>query len=254
MSPNGLAVITDPAEIDKLDDEARGQLITQALLESKSWLAVATKGTDPTPIAEFRAWAATVAEATKQRNLAQEIQLDAQEMVRRAERGIGQAVRNGQEAGTIARKGNRSGNNQHQSGNLPDENISSPADYFPGGGGAQTDSYAMANVTDEQFEEAVGDAKAEGNLSRANVVRKVAHKPSAASIGAGSTKQRRALPDQAKDAGWELRRAAERVSRILADDRLTTNKQQVTTALRSHLLFVADAVAAALTELPDRNN
>jgi hypothetical protein len=46
----------------------------------KSWLAVATKGTDPTPVAEFKAWAATVAEMTRQKGLSEEIQLDAQEI------------------------------------------------------------------------------------------------------------------------------------------------------------------------------
>ncbi len=174
-----LAVMTDPSEIDKLDDETRAQFVTNALVESKSWLAVATKGTDPKPIAEFRAWAAIVAEATKQRNLAAEIQLDAQEMVRRAERGIGQAVRNGQEAGTIAKRGSIGGCGVAGAlgavpGSSRQEDLGRPADYLPPGGGAMSDTYAMTDdVTDEQFDTAIGEAKAEGNLSRANVVRKV---------------------------------------------------------------------------------
>jgi hypothetical protein len=40
------------------------------------------------------------------------------------------------------------------------------------------DAYTVAKATDEQFDEAITEAKAEGNLSRANVVRKVkAEKP-----------------------------------------------------------------------------
>jgi hypothetical protein len=70
---------------------------------------------------------------------------------------------------------------------------------------------------------------------------------------ASSTAKRRPLAEAAKDAGWEIRRAAERVTRIVGDDRLPTNKQQVRSALRNHLLFVAQAVTAALGELSDHN-
>jgi hypothetical protein len=70
---------------------------------------------------------------------------------------------------------------------------------------------------------------------------------------AASTAKRRPLAEAAKDAGWEIRRAAERVVRIVGDDRLPTNKQQVSSALRNHLLFVAEAVTAALGELSDHN-
>ncbi len=70
---------------------------------------------------------------------------------------------------------------------------------------------------------------------------------------ASTTPKRRPLPEQAKDAGWEIRRAAERIGRIVGDDRLSANKQQVSSALRSHLLFVAEAVTAALGELSDHN-
>ncbi|MGH3601566.1 MAG: hypothetical protein ACRDQH_15045, partial [Pseudonocardiaceae bacterium] len=226
--------------------------VTNALVESKAWLAVASKGTDPRRISEFRAFAATLAEATKQRNLAQEIQMDAQELVRRAEQGIGQAIRNGQEAGTVARKGNRGGNNQYQSGNLPDENISSPADFFPAGGGAQTDSYAMADATEEQFESALNEARSEGNLSRANIVRKIKNNDQGPDVL--KTQKRRPLTDVARSTGWEIRKVAERIERIVADDRLAENKQQVTAALRNHLLYVADAVASALAQLPEHNH
>jgi hypothetical protein len=67
------------------------------------------------------------------------------------------------------------------------------------------------------------------------------------------TAKRRPLSEQAKDAGWEIRRAAERIARIVGDDRLPMNRQQVSSALRNHLLFVAETVAAALGELPDHH-
>jgi hypothetical protein len=81
----------------------------------------------------------------------------------------------------------------------------------------------------------------------------------AGSRAAGSSRvsgsvRRRPLPEAAKEAGWAIRRATERVVRIVGDDRLPANKQQVSAALRSHLLFVAQAVDAALGELSDHNN
>jgi hypothetical protein len=68
-----------------------------------------------------------------------------------------------------------------------------------------------------------------------------------------STTKRRPLTDQAKDAGWEIRRAAERIARIVSDDRLPTRHQQVSFALRHHLLFTAQTVTTALNQLSDHN-
>lgn len=66
-----------------------------------------------------------------------------------------------------------------------------------------------------------------------------------------SSAKRKPLTEAAKDAGLEIRRAAERIARIVGDDRLPTNKQQVSSALRTHLHFVAETVTAALSELSD---
>lgn len=161
-----IAVLT-PAAIEQADPAAAAAMVTAALVESRSWLAVAMTGTDPTPIAEFKAWAATVEEATKQKKLGREIELDAAEMVRRAERGIGLAIRRGQAAGEIRGRGGddyRSGLHVEKTG---------PREFFSGGQDT-VDTYAVTDgVTDEQFDAAIVQAKAEGNLSRANVVRKV---------------------------------------------------------------------------------
>jgi transcriptional regulator with XRE-family HTH domain len=64
------------------------------------------------------------------------------------------------------------------------------------------------------------------------------------------TPNRRALPDVAKVAGFELRQAMDRVLRVFEDNRYRTNEEQVTTALRGHLLYVAETVAAVLDQLP----
>jgi len=171
------------AEIEAMSDAQRGVVITQALVESRAWLAVATKGSDPTPIAAFRVWAATVHEMTRQKGLAQEIQLDALEMVRRAERGIGQAIRNGQEAGEI-RGRNESGNfrgNQHQtgSGHLVAPTKPGPTDFarksaLLGSGPSKPGIYRLTDdVTNDEFDAALAEGRTENNLTRANIARKV---------------------------------------------------------------------------------
>lgn len=47
--------------------------------------------------------------------------------------------------------------------------------------------------------------------------------------------RRQPLPDFAHQAGWELRKAVERIERIVEDDRLSANKDKVAANLRSHL-------------------
>ena len=50
-----------------------------------------------------------------------------------------------------------------------------------------------------------------------------------------ATPKRRPITDQARDAGWELRKAVERLERIADDDRFTANKSKVAPHLRGHL-------------------
>ena len=87
-------------------------------------------------------------------------------MVRRAERGVGLAIRKGQAEGAIRRHGERVHHaNQYGASpaDLPNEKSSS-AEFFNGGAEwAQT--FAMTDdVSDEQFEDALTEAKDEGKL------------------------------------------------------------------------------------------
>lgn len=175
MTAELVAITSDPAALEAANPGAMAVMVTSALAESKSWLNVAMTGTDPTPIAEFKQWAMVVEEATKQKQLGRDIELDAAEMVRRAERGIGIAIRNGQDAGEIATRedglslgsATASGHQTLMTGKI------SPAQFF-GSDDHRSASYALAdNVTNEQFDAAIEEAKSEKNLSRANVVRKV---------------------------------------------------------------------------------
>jgi hypothetical protein len=173
-----LVPIVDPSQIADLPVEERGIVITKALEESKSWLAVATQATDPTPIAEFKAWAATVAEMARQKGLAEDIQLDALEMVRRAERGIGVAIRNGQAAGTILRTGqhlHRSNQYVRRDAALAEDKSCTALEAAKVKHHSELSRlYELTDgVTEERFEEALGSARDEHNVAHANVVRKI---------------------------------------------------------------------------------
>jgi hypothetical protein len=160
--------LRNPDEIAALPVEQQGKMVTLALQESKSWLATAVKATDPTQVQAFKAWAATVAEMVHQRQLSEEIQMDAQEMMRRAERGVTLVVREGQRSDppTVRRTGNNPGSTNDTS-TLP------PPSGFYASKREQVDSYDMTDgVRDAAFEEALEEARAEGNLSRRNVARK----------------------------------------------------------------------------------
>lgn len=58
--------------------------------------------------------------------------------------------------------------------------------------------------------------------------------------------RRRPLTDQARDAGWKVREAVERLQKVLADDRYPANKKQVDQSISAHLRFASDAIAVAL--------
>lgn len=62
---------------------------------------------------------------------------------------------------------------------------------------------------------------------------------------------RRALTDQARDAGQELRKAIERLERLKADDRFSRNKEEVAAHLRHHLahaIKVCQDLSASFTD------
>ncbi|UEA61363.1 hypothetical protein LK459_11430 [Gordonia otitidis] len=180
-----VSVILPPSKDEKLRSlsqktpEQQVDEVTTMLVQSNAGLLVAIAAQDLPGIAEAKAKAATIAEIAKQLRLGKDMQLHAAEFCRRAERGLGVAIREGQERGEVRRKGqveNRS--NQHgRVGESVDNTISSkPTDYASQeelSGNMGSGIYTMTdNVSDDQFEEAVTEAKAEGNLSRANVARK----------------------------------------------------------------------------------
>lgn len=176
------------AAIEALSPADREVAVTHMLTEARDWLAHAKDATGPAEIANFKAWTATVAQMTKQLNLSKEIQLDAQEMVRRAERGVGVAIREGQERGDVRTSGQyegasapytrtRLGVTQDIEPAVREQNSRlSPKALLPNSS-ERVEIYAVAEASDDDFDTAIGEAKAEGNLSRANVLRKVRANP-----------------------------------------------------------------------------
>ncbi|WP_396657185.1 hypothetical protein [Microbacterium oxydans] len=179
---------TDVALLDSLPKEQQELAVTMMLDQSKQWLDRAMEATNPAlAVSEFKAFVATVAEASKQKKLSEGIQLDAVEMVRRAERALGVAIRKGQEAGEIATSSDAgrlgaSATNEARWGSAksdPDfaDSKSSSMDFFTSNND-RTSTYAVTDdVSEEEYDVVLEEAKAEGNLSRANVVRKIKNLP-----------------------------------------------------------------------------
>lgn len=61
--------------------------------------------------------------------------------------------------------------------------------------------------------------------------------------------RRNPLPEQARTAGWEVRKSVERIERIMSDDRFTRNKEEVATSLRGHLQYAIETLQATLDQL-----
>lgn len=156
-----------------------------ALLErAASWLSEAVHRGEAGDVALVKAQIATAAEATKQLNLSKEIQLDAQEMVRRAEYALGKAIRRGQAEGTIAREYasggprvdyTRDGKTVHVEDRLRESEPMSPIDVAGVTNHSMlTPIYQLSDgIEPAELDEALRLAKSEGNLSRNNVLRKV---------------------------------------------------------------------------------
>lgn len=210
-----LAVMQDPTSLDTAADPARSVLI--ACGRAQVWLAKALAQGDIDQIVELKSQAEAVRVYTRQKQLGEDAALAAAEIVRRAERGLGLAVRRGQDTGEIAKYGGgptgpyeRTKNGRTEVVNVKpairDTNSRSSREFFA----HQADmnqTYAVTDgVSDGQFEDALEAAKAEGNLSRANVVRKVRGIPN----GETTAERWRRIADLAAE-GYTSRQIAPKV-------------------------------------------
>ncbi len=177
-----LAALPDATSLEYAADPAH--YVTTALERAKSWLIQARDHGDIEQIVELKSQAEAIRVYTMQKQLGKDSELAATEIVRRAERGIGLAIRRGQEAGEIAKRGDVGATPKpgvHAGGGLPGaprgHDLVRPTDFVDRDD-LSKGVYPLADLaSDEQFEEVIAEAKAEGNLSRANVVRKVKNQP-----------------------------------------------------------------------------
>ena len=100
-----LALAADPGIVERSADPAG--FVVQACERAKAWLQEALEHGEIEQIAEIKSQAEAVRVYTAQKQLGKDAQLAAAEIVRRAERGIGVAIRRGQQNGQIARRGER---------------------------------------------------------------------------------------------------------------------------------------------------
>lgn len=214
--------------------------VTSYLAQARDWLSRAVDETGPEQIAAAKAEIATAAEATKQLGLSKEIQEDAAEMVRRAEWALRRAQKKAQESGEMR---SRQTNLRNQPARSDGFSTSTPREQFASAP-EYRDALAMGELTEPEFEEVLTEAKAEGNLSRANVARKAREKS-----GKPATKARKPITDSARTASWDLRTAVERLERIASDDRFDAHKEQVAPQLRSHLTFAVEVCQDLLARI-----
>ncbi len=247
-----LALAADPGVVERAADP--GEFIVQACERARAWLREALEHGEIEQIAEVKSQAEAVRVYTVQKQLGRDAQLSAAEIVRRAERGIGLAIRKGQESGEIRRKG--------QGGGLPpgaerpraDTARSSPADFASESelrGNAAGIYHLADGVADEDFEAALAGAKAEGNLSRANVVRKLRQSRGTPAAGpaapapAGADRSPAGKSPATTPDRRELiaRHAAEGMSSRQIGDRLGIPAHRVRLIAREHQIVIpADAV------------
>lgn len=170
--------------IRNLPAEQREQALEFQLDRARTALALALEASDVHMVAQIKSGTAVMEKLSKELRLSKECQLDAAEMVRRSEYALGKAIRQGQADGTVE--------TPHEAAcraveardvRLGRKDLSSikgkvkpgPADFAPEHElrGNSAGILHLAVGAEREFEEALSEAKAEGNLSRANLVRKI---------------------------------------------------------------------------------
>jgi hypothetical protein len=252
-----LVLAADPDVIERSADPAG--FVVQACQRARAWLREALEHGEIEQIAEIKSQAEAVRVYTTQKQLGKDAQLAAAEIVRRAERGIGLSIRRGQQSGEIAKRGDRGsrgapGIHGGNPGDRRGDHLGSPAEFFRHGD-ERADAYAMTDgVSDTDFEGALGEAKAEGNLSRANVVRKIRQRRGNPSSGGQ-------VPDPADRSPEAATRRRELIGEFAASgmssrqigDRLGIGDDRVRQVAREHGIDIrADAVLGR-TRRPDSN-
>lgn len=181
MSTDVAVIESDVTALEGLDPASREIAITQLLGQAKQFMEVAMTQPDaPRVMSDFKAQIITIAEYAKQKRMSEELQIDATVMVRRSERGLGLAIREGQERGSVTNASTAARQREllktTTASDIPvvpsPTEFAAPHELF--GAKPGTGIYAVTdNVTDAQFDAALESAQEERNVSRANLVRKL---------------------------------------------------------------------------------
>ena len=170
------------AALEASDPERAELEITDALTFSNEMLRAVSDVTAQAPavganlasagVSTAKLAAVRAAEFSKRLDLSKDLRLESDMQVRRWERALGTAIRAGQAAGEI--RGGYGGDMKSTSS----RDLDSPTKFASrrelDGNGNAAGIYALTdNATDAEFEGALNTAKGEGNVSRANVVRKL---------------------------------------------------------------------------------
>lgn len=142
-------------QLSTMTPKALAKLISETLDAAKEWLEVAVKG-DPELLTDFRIWAGQLVAVVDHSDAPTVVALDAREIMRRAERALGLAIRRGQAEGTIRRAGRR------RHGSAP-----GPGDIVKVIQSSQlTHLYRLSDISRERFEEALAEARRTGYMSQ----------------------------------------------------------------------------------------
>lgn len=184
------------------------EIMVTGLIETAARsLREAVKAGEPAEVmSAYKDQTAAIADLTKRIDVSKDAVLDAQVLQRSAERSLGVAIRQGQEDGSIARKGQGGGpksdyvrNGSHisviSSSNV-EQDVPGPMDFASRaelhGHSGGTGIYALAdNGTEEDFEAALTEAREDGNVSRMNVVRKLKERVERAEVESASSEAKR---------------------------------------------------------------
>lgn len=190
MSITDLVVSTAPGNLDQLNRAT----VTELLERGKTWLRLALERGEAeiTELVDYRAEATILKELVVQKELGKDAELAATELIRRAERAIAGAIRQGQERGTVGSREHPAGGGPSvdyvkadgkvihaaRADGVPRTNRISPRVAAGGLSKSSLDGHygQFDGVSDQEYDEAIDEAKAEGVLTRVNVLRKLERK------------------------------------------------------------------------------
>jgi len=165
------------ARLRAIEPVQRDVDVIAMLVGAHQGLRLACQANDKMELVRLKGVGHALQEIAKQLGLAEELRLDATEFIRRTERALGVAIREGQARGEVQMRGD----NRFTAilGHVDDVTYKkvSPTDFVKqvelSGAGQSKGIYAMTDgVTDADFENILTEARDEGNLSRANVARR----------------------------------------------------------------------------------